>query len=492
MDIDREFANFTPFDWGTEEPVDETGEDGASAEYKLDRDTANLYYRGQGSILTHEEEVALFRRIELNEGKAVQVLLQYGQILRDVCDIDEAQLNRLYERMLLLRSVSEKLMVPKDHAHRKSQSDAKKDYIIQEKHKISREMRLNDNQIQSIIRKLKTHLEELERAQKILDNYEHESDITSNEIGELADILANGTVLPGKIPGEPKVSITKLAGAECSGQKALKEIRRIEPTIRKLVNNLKRDLHDLTEVYVEIRKAKTNIVEANLRLVITIAKKYAHRGVQLTDLIQEGNTGLIKAVEKFEYRRGYRFSTYAIWWIRQAIIRAIQDQSEVIRAPVHVHEAIQKMTRASRQLAEQIGRSPTHQELAIEMGIPVAKVNILFNALRRRCVSLERPVGDGDTILKEFIAGTDADSPEAECMVKSMAREVQAVVRTLDPREQTVLRKRFGIEGETVQTLEQLAQEFGLTRERIRQIENKALAKLRHPNRARKLVSYIE
>jgi RNA polymerase primary sigma factor len=394
--------------------------------------------------------------------------------------------------MLRLGPLSGKLVFPEDQGHRNSQSDAKKDYIIQEKHKISREMRLNDYQMDSIIRKLESHLEQVNLAQEILDKYKHESDLTPNEIRELADILGDGTVVPGKSTGTTMISITKLVGPECSGEEALKEIRQVGRIVRNVVNKLERDLHDLSEAYAEIKKAKTSVVEANLRLVIAIAKKYAYRRVQLTDLIQEGNTGLIKAVEKFEYRRGYRFSTYAIWWIRQAIIRAIQEQAEVIRAPAHVHEAIQKMTRASRQLAEQIGRAPTHQELAIEMGIPIAKVNTLFNALRRRCVSLERPVGDGDTILKEFIAGTDADSPEAECMVRNMAQEVQALVRTLDPREQTVLRKRFGIEGETVQTLEQLAQEFGLTRERIRQIENKALAKLRHPTRARKLVSYIE
>jgi RNA polymerase primary sigma factor len=354
------------------------------------------------------------------------------------------------------------------------------------------ELRLSPRMFDALILNLRTHVAEVRQLEKeIMVIAVRDAGMPRKDfIASFPKNETNPRWLTRHIKGGKKYS-APLAKFKEEVERRQKKLEQLENLYHLTINDIKEVNREVSIGEAKARRAKKEMVEANLRLVISIAKKYTNRGLQFLDLIQEGNIGLMKAVDKFEYRRGYKFSTYATWWIRQAITRSIADQARTIRIPVHMIETINKLNRISRQMLQEMGREPTPEELAVRMEMPEDKVRKVLK-IAKEPISMETPIGDDeDSHLGDFIEDTSVASPIDQATMESLRETTHSVLAQLTPREAKVLRMRFGIDMNTDHTLEEVGKQFDVTRERIRQIEAKALRKLRHPSRSEQLRSFL-
>ena len=354
------------------------------------------------------------------------------------------------------------------------------------------ELRLSPRMFDALILNLRTHVAEVRQLEKeIMVIAVRDAGMPRKDfIASFPKNETNPRWLTRHVKGGKKYS-APLAKFKDEIERRQKKLEQLEILHHLSINDIKEVNREVSIGEAKARRAKKEMVEANLRLVISIAKKYTNRGLQFLDLIQEGNIGLMKAVDKFEYRRGYKFSTYATWWIRQAITRSIADQARTIRIPVHMIETINKLNRISRQMLQEMGREPTPEELAVRMEMPEDKVRKVLK-IAKEPISMETPIGDDeDSHLGDFIEDTSVASPIDQATMESLRETTHSVLAQLTPREAKVLRMRFGIDMNTDHTLEEVGKQFDVTRERIRQIEAKALRKLRHPSRSEQLRSFL-
>jgi len=496
-------------------------------------DPVRLYLKEMGSVplLSREGEIEIAKKIEEGEKEVATVVFGTPMIIKDLLSLsekvrhgkvsirevvsafeeefdeegvvqeqDDAELtSRTVEAISKMRGPYRDLMKAYQRLKRAGSDPTKRRKIKAELREIKiqiaekiEQVNLHPALIEKMTGQVKALAADILHAEREITNCKRRLGVSGEEGLLLLKKIGRGPAGVKSVRRKTNLSAEVLHEIDKNYREARKKIRVAESQAMVTAEEIKEAVKLLDQGENKIKSGKTDLVEANLRLVVSIAKKYTNRGLQFLDLIQEGNIGLMKAVDKFEYKRGYKFSTYATWWIRQAITRAIADQARTIRIPVHMIETINKLIRTSRHLVQELGREPVPEEIGEKMDLPIEKVRKILK-IAKEPISLETPIGEEeDSHLGDFIEDKKAVSPIEAAIRYDLQRQITNILQTLTPREERVLRKRFGIGENTDHTLEEVGQDFEVTRERIRQIEAKALRKLRHPSRSKKLKSFVE